>query len=162
MSHSYFTDGLAPLASERYQAKFGVGTNLSEYIVASEPLQGAHECIEKLNSKPFESASGSEAQSFSPEVKSQLREIEILLQSQEWAALENLNWASLMKTPFGWLSTFASKALSAFGFILEEWEKDELEVKMRSNNSVERDHLQAALAGYLRGLAATAVPHVKR
>lgn len=30
------------------------------------------------------------------------------------------------------------------------------------NNSVERDRLQAALIGSLRGFAATAAPHVKR
>lgn len=30
------------------------------------------------------------------------------------------------------------------------------------NNSVERYRLQAALAGSLRGVAATAAPHVKR
>ena len=32
----------------------------------------------------------------------------------------------------------------------------------RPNNSVERDRLQAALVGSLRGFAATAAPHVKR
>lgn len=31
-----------------------------------------------------------------------------------------------------------------------------------ANNSVERDRLQAALAGSLRGFAASAAPHVKR
>lgn len=33
---------------------------------------------------------------------------------------------------------------------------------MRANHSVERDRPQAALAGSLRGFAATATPHVKR
>ena len=33
---------------------------------------------------------------------------------------------------------------------------------MASNNSVERDRLQAALVGSLRGFADTAAPHVKR
>ena len=32
----------------------------------------------------------------------------------------------------------------------------------RANRSVERDRLQAELAGSLRGFAATAAPHVKR
>ena len=31
-----------------------------------------------------------------------------------------------------------------------------------ANPSVEREHLQAALLGALRGFAATAAPHVKR
>ncbi len=33
---------------------------------------------------------------------------------------------------------------------------------MRSNYSVERGRLQAALVGFLRGFTATAAPHVKR
>jgi hypothetical protein len=35
-------------------------------------------------------------------------------------------------------------------------------MKLLPNNSVERDRLQAALAGSLRGFAASAAPHVKR
>ena len=130
MSHSYFTGRLAPLASERYQMQFGVSASSSEYVVASELLQGACECIEKLEGKPFHGALVVEAQSFSPEVKSHLQEIKNLLQSKEGLALENLDWSSLMKHPV-WLAIrlHASGALSGLGVILEEWEKEELEAK---------------------------------
>ncbi|MBC9071761.1 hypothetical protein IAI53_07255 [Thauera sp. CAU 1555] len=128
MSLDYFTSRLAPVASVAYQRKFGVSGTAAEYIIASELLQGAWECIERLEGHfPQAAALNGQAQSFGAPVKAELRCIGDLLRSPESQDLEILSWAALLQNPT-WqkLSLHARFALSALGFDLTAWEQSEV------------------------------------
>ena len=128
MSFDYFTSRLAPLASAAYQQKFGVRGTVTEYIVATELLQSAWECIERLEGRfPQAVALNAEAQSFAPQVKSELDHLAELLRSQESQVLEALPWPELMQNAT-WqrISLCARSTLEALGFDLGAWERSEM------------------------------------
>ena len=128
----YFTSRLAPLASEKLQELYGRNATSNEYLVATELLQWADECVEKLEGRtPSAEKLNTEAHSFNSAEKTALLELNELLNSAEGRLLENLSWPELLAN-HTWLKmrSCAKAFLAATEFNLSEWE----EIEARGEN----------------------------
>lgn len=124
----YFTSRLAPIASLRVQERFGRNATTSEYLVPSELLQWACECVEKLEERDPPAVSlNAEAQAFNAEAKAALGKLTNLLRSKQSELLEELPWSLLLENQT-WLaiSQHARTALAALGFDITAWEDNEV------------------------------------
>jgi hypothetical protein len=121
---NYFISKLVAIASLKYQQKYGVSATPSQYILSTDLLNDAFECIDKLNLKKIDNSIFTLCpQSLEHLVINHLNRIEKLLNSTEGKNLDLLSWEDLSKNST-WISICreAKLALCAFDFDLHEWE----------------------------------------
>lgn len=117
----YFATRLGPLASARLQLKYGVSGTKDKYLLVSEILEGASECVERVR------GNHRLADGLNSSARAAILTLGDILVEERQYGLAELPWAEVFVHPV-WLRlrTAAEVALNALGTGLPAWEVREL------------------------------------